>query len=144
MRLSIYLLLEFVRLVACLATVGLWFLLMLMLVDRAPAAPAHRANGTRVARITVYAPDEPRGDYWTRRRKAAIGVRLRDGHCAVDPRLIPYGSTVIIHGKRYLAVDRGGFRGWHIDIYFERWRDAVCWTRSEPDYLPIQIIFPRS
>lgn len=114
-------------------------------VSSAPSVPsrAHKTSG-RLARITVYAPDEPRSDYWTRRRKSATGVRLAWGHCAVDPRRIPYGSTVIVGNKKFLAVDCGGFRGWWVDIYFDRWRDAVRFDRSTPDHMPITVIRPRS
>lgn len=52
-------------------------------------------------------------------RDATVG----DG-CAVDPRAIPYGSVVVIDGKRYVADDTGGAmrRDWrergivHIDV----------------------------
>ena len=42
------------------------------------------------------------------------------GHTiAVDPRVIPYGSKVMINGVVYTAEDRGGaVRGNHIDIFF--------------------------
>jgi 3D (Asp-Asp-Asp) domain-containing protein len=105
---------------------------------------SHRQPSGRLARITVYAPDEPRSDYWTRRRRSATGVRLKPGHCAVDPRRIPYGSTVIVAGRKFLAVDCGGFRGWHVDVFFDRWRDAIRFDRSTPDRLPITVIKPRT
>jgi len=59
----------------------------------------------RLARITAYWPGE---DYYTTHRRSATGVRLRDGYCAVDARIIPYGSVVTIPGVgQYLAVDTG-------------------------------------
>jgi 3D (Asp-Asp-Asp) domain-containing protein len=62
-------------------------------------------NG-RLARVTAYWPRE--GDYYTRHSIAATGVRLHDGHCAVDPAIIPYGSVVDIAGVgKFLAVDTG-------------------------------------
>jgi 3D (Asp-Asp-Asp) domain-containing protein len=61
---------------------------------------------TRLARLTVYWPEE--GDHHTVRRISSSGVRLRDGHCAVDPKVIPYGSVVKIPGiGEYVAVDTG-------------------------------------
>jgi hypothetical protein len=61
---------------------------------------------TRLARVTLYWPGE--GDYYTARRLSSTGVKLRDGHCAVDPNIIPYGSVVKIPGLgRYVAVDTG-------------------------------------
>jgi 3D (Asp-Asp-Asp) domain-containing protein len=61
---------------------------------------------TRLARVTAYWPED--GDHYTRRRMSSTGVSLRDGHCAVDPRVIPYGSTVKIPGVgEFVAVDTG-------------------------------------
>jgi 3D (Asp-Asp-Asp) domain-containing protein len=63
-------------------------------------------EASRLARLTVYWPEE--GDHDTRRRMSATGVYLRDGHCAVDPKVIPYGSVVKIPGMgKYVAVDTG-------------------------------------
>lgn len=60
----------------------------------------------RLARVTAYWAGE--GDYYTGRCISATGVRLHDGHCAVDPNIIPYGSVVEIAGVgKYLAVDTG-------------------------------------
>lgn len=65
------------------------------------------ALASRLARVTVYWPDE--GDFYTRNRKSSTGVRLRDGHCAVDPKVIPYGSVINVPGVGPLiAVDTGG------------------------------------
>ena len=62
---------------------------------------------SRLARVTVYWPEE--GDFYTRNRKSSTGTRLRDGHCAVDPKVIPYGSVVNVPGVgRLIAVDTGG------------------------------------
>ncbi len=64
------------------------------------------ASGERLARVTAYWRDE--GDYYTGRCLSATGVRLHDGHCAVDPNIIPYGSVVDIKGVgTFLAVDTG-------------------------------------
>ncbi len=67
--------------------------------------PATEA-ASRLARLTVYWPEE--GDHYTHRRMSSTGVYLRDGHCAVDPKVIPYGSVVKIPGiGEYVAVDTG-------------------------------------
>ena len=59
----------------------------------------------RLARLTAYWPGE---DYYTNHKLSATGVRLRDGYCAVDLRIIPYGSIVQIPGVGdYVAVDTG-------------------------------------
>lgn len=51
----------------------------------------------------------------------SIGERLQAGYSiAVDPRVIPYGTEVIINGHTYKAQDCGGaIKGNRIDIYFE-------------------------
>ena len=47
----------------------------------------------------------------------ASGTPIREGVVAVDPRVIPLGSTVIIDGKEYKAEDTGGWiKGKKIDI----------------------------
>ena len=45
---------------------------------------------------------------------------------AVDVDVIPYGSTVIIDGKEYLAEDCGGaIKGNRIDVYFDTHQEAL-------------------
>lgn len=53
-------------------------------------------------------------------RHTCTGAVATAGHTiAVDPRVIPYGSKVMINGVVYTAEDRGGaVRGNHIDIFF--------------------------
>lgn len=58
--------------------------------------------------------------------------------CAVDPKLIPYGSIVLVKFdgigiKPFLAVDCGGaIRGKHIDLYFVNSKaDAFLFGRKE-------------
>lgn len=47
---------------------------------------------------------------------------------AVDPTVIPYGTTLIINGKRYVAEDCGGnIKGKRIDIYFDTHNEALNW-----------------
>ena len=47
----------------------------------------------------------------------ATGIPVTPGVVAVDPEVIPLGSTVIIDGQAYLAADTGGaVRGNHVDI----------------------------
>lgn len=58
-----------------------------------------------MCRITAYWQNE---DGWTSDLKSSTGKRLVSGKsCAVDPRVIPYGSNVIVEGKRYVAHDTG-------------------------------------
>lgn len=73
---------------------------------RTESTPGRTTPGGRLARVTAYWAGE--GDYYTGRCISATGVRLHDGHCAVDPRIIPYGSVVEIAGVgKFLAVDTG-------------------------------------
>ncbi len=49
---------------------------------------------------------------------------------AVDPNVIPYGSTVIIGGNEYIAEDTGGaIKGNKIDIFFNTHAEALQWGR---------------
>ena len=60
----------------------------------------------------------------------ATGIPVTPGVVAVDPEVIPLGSTVIIDGQAYLAADTGGaVRGNHVDI-------AVA-THQEADALGV-------
>lgn len=71
-------------------------------------------------RLTVYNADESHHGYNT-----ATGAKSRHlMTCAVDPKVIPYGSVVIVVGKdgkewRFKAVDCGGFGGKWVDIFFD-------------------------
>ena len=57
----------------------------------------------------------------------ATGVPAVAGQTiAVDPSVIPYGSTVIIDGHEYIAQDCGGaIKGNRIDIYFDSHSEAL-------------------
>lgn len=56
----------------------------------------------------------------------ASGAVLEQGvSIAVDPKVIPYGSVVLIDGSEYTAHDCGGaIKGNRIDVYFESHEDA--------------------
>jgi 3D (Asp-Asp-Asp) domain-containing protein len=74
--------------------------------SREPVASEEPGIEARLARVTAYWAGE--GDYYTGRCMSATGVHLHDGHCAVDPNIIPYGSIVEIAGVgKFLAVDTG-------------------------------------
>ncbi len=55
-----------------------------------------------LARVTVYWPGEGSGA-----NAAWNGARLIEGHCAFNPKKIPYGSKVVFHDAECLAVDTG-------------------------------------
>ena len=62
--------------------------------------------------ITAYCPCEECCGQW------ADGLPAKPGIVAVDPEVIPLGSTVIIGGQEYLAADTG-VKGLAVDICME-------------------------
>ena len=56
----------------------------------------------------------------------ATGIPVAPGMVAVDPDVIPLGSTVIIDGHEYLAADTGGaIKGNHVDIAVPTHQEAL-------------------
>jgi 3D (Asp-Asp-Asp) domain-containing protein len=112
------------------------------------SVPAATIAG-RLARVTAYWPGE---DYYTNRRQSATGASLRVGYCAVDSRIIPYGSLVQIPGVgNYLAMDTGtavisrkaARESGHsaeersalvIDLYFASRRAGELFSREGPKF----------
>lgn len=95
----------------------------------AAAPKATAAGGLRslgLFRTTGYCPCYQCSEGWG--RHTSTGAIAQSGHTiAVDPRIIPYGSKVMINGIVYTAEDRGGgVKGNHIDIFF----DSHSQTRS--------------
>jgi 3D (Asp-Asp-Asp) domain-containing protein len=116
-----------------------------------------------LARVTVYWASGGKGsDRYTRRHKCATGMRLRDGHCAVDPKKVPYGSNVILpDGTTLAAVDTGTAvknrkaarllgktpserNAIVIDRFFETKRQALAWANSHPHFVPVRVVAPGS
>lgn len=83
--------------------------ILLSLITSVSAQETDQASINRcLARITVYWAKGPGTDGWSRRFKSSTGVRLKPGHCAVDPDRIPYYSKVQVDGVGTLvAVDTG-------------------------------------
>ena len=114
----------------------------------------------RLARVTAYWAGE--GDYYTGRCLSATGVRLHDGHCAVDPNIIPYGSVVEIAGVgKFLAVDTGSAvisrtaarESGHnsaernaivVDVFFEDARDGERFAAGAAKFVRISWWTPHS
>src|SRR5437868_14636576 len=65
------------------------------------AASAFAREESLLARITVDGPGEGQV------RACSNGARLRAGHCAVDPKRIPFGSRVLFPDATCLAIDSG-------------------------------------
>ena len=75
-------------------------------------------------RLTAYCPCRKCSEgYGT---NTSTGVQATQGRTiAVDPRVIPYGSIVVINGHEYVAEDCGGaIKGKRIDVYFNDHKTA--------------------
>lgn len=105
-----------------------------------------------LARITVYWHSEGPGQ-----RASWNGARLRAGHCAVDPKRIPFGSTVVFPDAACTAVDTGPdvvsrkaarLCGRNvaqraaivIDRYFETRQEAISWMKKYPHFLMVRVL----
>jgi 3D (Asp-Asp-Asp) domain-containing protein len=124
-------------------------------------APAGFAREQSIlARVTVYWASGGGGsDRWTRRHVCSTGARLQVGHCAVDPRHIPYGSKVILPDATLVAVDTGSAvvsrkaarrsgrtanerSALVIDRFFETKQQALSWARQNPYFMFVRVSTP--
>jgi 3D (Asp-Asp-Asp) domain-containing protein len=129
-----------------LTTIGFAFLF---------AAPAFAREESLLARITVYWPGEGQ------LRACSNGARLRAGHCAVDPKRIPYGSRVLFPDATCVAVDSGpdvvnrkaarvtGHTASQrsaivIDRFFESKEAALSWESRHPHFMTVRVVAPGS
>src|SRR6202022_4786136 len=79
-------------------------LLFVILVSLALVDNSFARDNSLLARVTVYwARGGPGADRYTGQHKSATGLRLRQGHCAVDPKKIPYGTRVVLPDGTALA-----------------------------------------
>jgi hypothetical protein len=116
---------------------------------------AYAAEQPTLARVTTYWREE--GEF----RAAWNGARLRNGHCAVDPKKIPYGSRIQLGDEELIAVDTGPavvsrkaarLSGRNaaernavvVDRYFETKSQAVAWEKSHPHFMKMRVLTPRS
>lgn len=69
-------------------------------------------------KLTAYCPCRICSEGWGRRTSS--GALATASHTvAVDPRVIPIGSRLLINGQEYVAEDIGGaVKGHHIDVYY--------------------------
>jgi hypothetical protein len=115
---------------------------------------AYAAEQPTFARVTTYWREE--GEF----RAAWNGARLRNGHCAVDPKKIPYGSRIQLGDEELIAVDTGpavvsrkaarrsGCNAAErnavvVDRYFETKSQAVAWEKSHPHFMKVRVLSPR-
>ena len=80
--------------------------------------------------ITAYCPCEECSEGWG--RQTATGKTATAGRTiAVDPKVIPYGTEVIIDGHSYFAEDCGGaINGNDIDLFFDTHEETIKWGRQ--------------
>lgn len=139
-------------------------LISLLVVSALPTAfGAYARDNSLLARVTVYWARGGHGsDRYTRQHKSATGQRLKQGHCAVDPRRIPYGSRVVLpDGTALSAVDTGSAvrnrkaarksgrtinerNAIVIDKFFETKRQALTWANSNPPFVSVKVVSPNA
>jgi 3D (Asp-Asp-Asp) domain-containing protein len=136
-------------------------LTIIFLLGTVGAAHGYYRNDSLLARVTVYWAKGGRGsDHYSRQHKSATGQRLQQGHCAVDPKKIPYGSRVVLpDGSALKAVDTGmavrnrkaaRYAGRTpsernaivIDKFFETRQQALAWASSNPPFVNVKVIPP--
>ena len=121
-------------------------------------ASAAFARGESVlARVTGYwaSGDGASGKY------ASTGRRLRIGHCAVDPKRIPYGRKVLFPDGPCTAVDTGPAvisgkaarcsgrtanqrNAIVVDRFFETKREADAWSNAHSEFMMLRVVPPGS
>ena len=109
---------------------------------------------TAVARVTVYWRSDGSSQY-----ASSTGERLREAHCAVDPKKIPYGSRVVFSDATCVAVDTGpdvvnrkaARAAGHtavernaivIDRFFDTKAKALAWAESHPHFMTVRVLTP--
>src|SRR5437667_10131417 len=118
------------------------------------ASWAYAAEQPTLVRVTTYWREEGQS------RAAWNGARLRNGHCAVDPKKIRYGSKILLGDEELIAVDTGPAvvnrkaarlsgrdeaerNAVVIDRFFETKSQAVAWEKSHPHFMKVQVLSPR-
>jgi hypothetical protein len=117
-------------------------------------SPMFASEHSALARVTVYWHGEGSGA-----NAAWNGTRLREGHCAVDPKKIPYGSRVVLDDAECVAVDTGpdvvnrraaracGRSAAErsaivIDRFFDTKQKALAWAKANPHFMVVQVRTP--
>src|SRR5205807_2638876 len=117
------------------------------------ASWAYAAEQPTLVRVTTYWREEGQ------LRAAWNGAGLRNGHCAVDPKKIRYGSRILLGDEELIAVDTGPAvvsrkaarrsgrneterNAAVIDRYFETKSQAVAWEKSHPHFMKVRVLSP--
>jgi 3D (Asp-Asp-Asp) domain-containing protein len=114
-------------------------------VNNVPQEPVQQEpvvnNGTNLGKfkITAYCNCKKCCGKWAG-GPTASGVMPTAGRTiAVDPRVIPLGSKVIIDGYTYVAEDTGSaIKGNKIDMYFSTHSEALAWGVKYKDVQVMQ------
>ena len=89
----------------------------------------------------------------------AVLSEIRAGHCAVDPKRIPYGSKIVFPDRACTAVDTGSavisrkaarlcartasqLKAIVVDRFFETKREAMAWTNAHPEFMTLHVVPP--
>jgi 3D (Asp-Asp-Asp) domain-containing protein len=116
------------------------------------ACPTFASERSALARVTVYWRGEGSGAH-----AAWNGGELHNGHCAVDPRKIPYGSKVVFPDATCVAVDSGPAvvnrkaarscgrnaaerNAIVVDRFFDTKQEALAWTKAHPRFMMVRIL----
>jgi 3D (Asp-Asp-Asp) domain-containing protein len=122
--------------------------LILFLLSLATTAFAREESV--LARVTSYWAGEGS-------KYASTGGRLRPGHCAVDPKRIPYGSKVVFPDAVCTAVDTGTavvsrkaarlcgrtasqLKAIVVDRYFETKQEADAWSNAHSEFMMLRVV----
>ncbi len=130
------------------------FYTVIFLLSLASAAFAREESV--LARVTSYWADEGASVKY-----ASTGRRLRAGHCAVDPKRIPYGSKIVFPDRACTAVDTGSavisrkaarlcgrtasqLKAIVVDRFFETKREADAWSNAHSEFMMLRVVSPGS
>src|SRR6266404_4337280 len=114
------------------------------------ATTAFAREESVLARVTSYSAGEGS-------KFASTGRCLRPEHCAVDPKRIPYGSTVVFPGAVCTAVDTGTavvsrkaarlcgrtasqLKAIVVDRFFDTKREAEEWSNTHSEFMMLRVV----
>ena len=109
--------------------------------DKTDAVSTSQSSSGERYRITAYIPDEEWG------YRTSTGVTSRHLQtCAVDPNVIPLGSTVVVYGDNGQVLELfacdigGGVKGKHIDVFYDGTEsEAYDWLFRFGEYQVVEI-----
>ena len=107
-----------------------------------------------LVRVTVYWRSQASG-----RSAAWNGTTLREGHCAVDPKKIPYGSKLAFSDGVCMATDTGPDvvnrkaarscgrtaaerNAIVVDRFFDTKQKALAWANAHPHFMTVRVQTP--